>query len=123
MMIAKYDAALNFGEAALTASACPDVLDLDKGQPDRMAVNVIVTADAVGGTSVVFNVEGSKDNSTYTVVSSSKAVAVADLKVGTNVSVPIPQGWDYKYMKVTFTKSGSFTAGKVKAAIDVYQGV
>lgn len=124
MMIAKYDAALDFGEAALaSATACPDVLYLDKGQPDRMAVNAIVTEDATGGTSIVINVAGSDDNSSYTVVSSSKSIALAALKAGANVSVPIPQGWNYKYMKVTITKTGTFTAGKITAALDVYQGV
>lgn len=124
MQIAKYDAALSFGEGALaSATALENVLELGAADPARMAVNVIVKEAAVGGTSVVFNVQGSNNNTDYATVAQSMAVTTANLKAGANIAVPVPQGWNYKFMKVTLTKSGSFTGGKVEAALDVYQGV
>lgn len=121
MMIAKYDAALSFGKAALaSATAFPDELFLDKADPARMAVHVTIEG-AAGGTSIAFKIQGKNEGGTYTDVSTTPAVALADLNKG--VDIPVPQGWNYQYMKVTMTKSGSFTAGEALAALDVYQGV
>ena len=126
MQIAKLDAALSFGAVTLGNAgtvACADVLKIEKADPSRMAVNFIVENAAVGGTSVQLLVQGSDDNSTYVTVAESPVILEAKLTANANFDVHIPQDWKYKYMRAAVTGVGTHTAGKIRAALDVYQGV
>lgn len=125
MQISRLDKKLSFGEASPTSAATlalADVIDLKKAQVGRMAVNFIVETAAVGGTNYTFVVQGSADNSTWVTVASSGAIATADLKKDANFAVGIPQEFDYRYIRAAVTSTGTYTAGKVSAALDVYQG-
>ena len=127
MLISRFDAKLNFGEsqafgnAGTVASA--NVLQMDKADPGRMAVNFKMTATAAGGTNATFVIQGSADNSNWVTVAQSGAIATASLTKDANFSVGIPQGFNYKYMRVAAVTTGTHTAGKFDATLDVYQGV
>ncbi len=127
MLISRFDAKLNFGEsqafgnAGTVASA--NVLQMDKADPGRMAVNFKMTAAAAGGTNATFVIQGSADNSNWVTVAQSGAIATASLTKDANFSVGIPQGFNYKYMRVAAVTTGTHTAGKFDATLDVYQGV
>lgn len=127
MLISRFDAGLNFGEsqafgnAGTVASA--NVLQIDKADPGRMAVNFKMTVTAAGGTNATFVIQGSADNSNWVTVAQSGAIATASLTKDANFSVGIPQGFNYKYMRVAAVTTGTYTAGKFDATLDVYQGV
>lgn len=127
MLISRFDAKLNFGEsqafgnAGTVASA--NVLQMDKADPGRMAVNFKMTVAAAGGTNATFVIQGSADNSNWVTVAQSGAIATASLTKDANFSVGIPQGFNYKYMRVAAVTTGTHTAGKFDATLDVYQGV
>ena len=125
MQIAKLDKALSFGAVTLGSAGtdpCADVLKIGKADPARMAVNFIVETAAAGGTSVTLLVQGSNDNSNWTTVAQSPVIAEASLVANANFDVHIPQSWNYTYMRAAVTGVGTHTAGKIRAAMDVYQG-
>ncbi|MCR5284872.1 MAG: hypothetical protein K6D95_04685 [Treponema sp.] len=126
MLISRYDAKLNFGESGAFGSAgtvvSANVIQMDKADPGRMAVNFRVTVAAAGGTNATFVVQGSNDNSTWVTVEQSAAIAEASLTAGANFSVGVPQGFNYKYMRAAAITTGTHTAGKFDATLDVYQG-
>ena len=123
MQISRLDKKLSFGEASPTSAATlalADVIDLKKAQVGRMAVNFIVETALAGGTNCTFIVQGSADNSTWVTVASSATIATANLVKDANFSVGIPQ--EFRYIRAAVTSTGTYTAGKVSAALDVYQG-
>ena len=124
MHISKLDKRLSFGSVTFTSGiqALADVLQIDKAQPDRMMVNCIVTTAAAGGTSIVIAVQGSDDNSNYATVAQSGSILLADLTLNKNIEIAIPNGWNKKYMRVAVISTGTFTAGKIEAALDTYIG-
>ena len=127
MLISCFDAKLNFGESGAFGSAgtvaSANVLQMDKADPGRMAVDFHVTVAAAGGTDATFVIQGSNDNSNWVTVAQSPAIVTASLKKDAHFSVGIPQGFNYKYMRTAAVTSGTFTAGKFNSTIDVYQGV
>ena len=127
MLISFFDAKLNFGESGAFGAAgtvtSANVLQMDKADPGRMAVDFHVTVAAAGGTNATFIIQGSNDNSTYVTVAQSGAIATASLVKDAHFSVGVPQGFDYKYMRVAAVTTGTHTAGKFNATLDVYQGV
>ena len=125
MQISRLDKALSFGEASPTSAttlALADVIDLKKAQVGRMAVNFIVETAAVGGTNYTLVVQGSDNNSSWTTVASSEAIATASLVKDANFKVFIPENFNYRYIRAAVTSTGTYTAGKISAALDVYQG-
>ena len=125
MLISRFDAGLYLGTAEPTSAATlafSNVLKLDKAQAGRMRVNFIVETALTGGTNCTFVVQGSNDNSTYVTVESSPAIATASLTKDANFDVGIPQDFNYKYLRVAVTSTGTYTAGKISATLDVYQG-
>lgn len=127
MLISWYDAKLNFGESTAFGNAgtvaSANVLHINKADPGRMAVNFKMTVAAAGGTNATFAVQGSADNSTWVTVAQSAAIADASLTKNANFKVGIPDGFNYKYMRAVAVTTGTHTAGKFDATIDVYQGV
>lgn len=124
MMLGKYDAHISFGKCALKdGTACTNILDINKADPARLAVNVIVTTAATGGTSITVKLQGcDTQGGTYKDISVSPVIPVAELTAGKNISLPIPSGAEYKFMRVSVVKEGTFTAGEIEAAIDSYIG-
>jgi hypothetical protein len=125
MQISRFDAALYLGTAEPTSAATlalGNVLKLDKAQAGRMRVNFIVETALAGGTNCTFLVQGSNDNSNWATVESSPAVATASLVKDANFDVGVPQNFNYKYLRAAVTTTGTYTAGKISAALDVYQG-
>lgn len=125
MLISRYDAKLSFGAASPTSAATlamADVIKLDKAQAGRLAVNFIVETALVGGTNCTLLVQGSNDNSSWTTVESSPAIATASLTKDANFTVGVPQDFNYAYIRAAVTSTGTYTAGKISAALDVYQG-
>ena len=96
---------------------------MDKADPGRMAVDFHVTVTAAGGTNATFVIQGSADNSNWVTVAQSGAIAEASLTKDAHFSVGVPQGFNYKYMRVAAVTTGTHTAGKFNATLDVYQGV
>lgn len=127
MLISRFDAKLNFGESGAFGAAgtvtSANVLQMDKADPGRMAVDFHVTVAAAGGTNATFVVQGSSDNSTWVTVAQSGAIATASLTKDAHFSVGVPQGFNYKYMRTAAVTTGTHTAGKFNSTLDVYQGV
>lgn len=127
MLISRLDAKLNFGESSAFGAAgtvaSANVLQIDKADPGRMFVDFKVTVTAAGGTNATFVIQGSNDNSTYVTVASSPAILTASLVKDAHFQVGVPQGFNYKYMRVAAITTGTHTAGKFDATLDTYQGV
>ena len=127
MLISRFDDKLNFGESGAFGAAgtvtSANVLQMDKADPGRMAVDFHVTVAAAGGTNATFVVQGSSDNSTWVTVAQSGAIATASLTKDAHFSVGVPQGFNYKYMRTAAVTTGTHTAGKFNSTLDVYQGV
>lgn len=123
--VAPKDYMTSFGSATLAAgdAAAENILNLNKADASRMQVKVQVTTAAAGGTSVVFKVKGSNDNSSYEDVVVSPSIPVAKLTEGANFALAIPDGYNAKYLKFVATGTGAFSAGKVEAAVDAYMGL
>lgn len=123
-MINPVDALLSFGEAAYSANpaALPNVIDVNAAQTERMKAEVQCTVDFAGGTSIALKLQGSDNNSDFTEVAG-KTIALAALKAGANFTLPIPDGVNYRYYKVTFAETGTFTAGKLTGYLDTYLGI
>ena len=131
MLISKYDAKLDFGESSAFGAAgtvaSGNVIQLDKSQAGRMRVeikmSVAATRSSSGATDgATFVVQGSADNSNWVTVEASPAILTANLTEGARFSVAIPPSFNYKYLRVAAVTTGTHTAGKFKAFLDVYQG-
>lgn len=131
MLISKYDAKLDFGESgafgAAGTVASGNVIQLENSQAARMRAEIKMSAAAVKSSSgttdgATFVVQGSNDNSAWTTVESSPAIVTASLTEGAHFSVAIPPSFNYKYIRVAALTTGTHTAGKFKAFLDVYQG-
>ena len=125
-LISRFDAGLHLGESgafgAAGTFATANVLKLDKAQPGRMRFDIKMTVAAAGGTNATFVVQGSNDNSSWVTVESSPAVATASLVRNAHFSVAVPPEFDYTYIRVAAITTGTHTAGKFDAVLDVYQG-
>jgi hypothetical protein len=118
-----YDRLNSFGKATLSSdTAFPDIIDLAGSDVSRMTVDLKMAGTAAaGGTSVTLSVLGSNDSSfTTSETLGTKTVALADINKGTGRVAISPNR--YRYLKVTFTKSGTFTAGAVEALLNSYLG-
>lgn len=120
-MINPADALLSFGAIDYDDTAFPNVIDLNEGQTERMKVEVQVTEDFTGGTSIAFVLKGSDDDSTYVTIGT-VTVALADLVTGNVATIPIPDGVNYRYLKIANTITGTFTGGAATAYLDTYLG-
>ena len=110
---------------AVTASAAStDVIDFGQTNPNSglndnvtLAITVDEAATASGSATVVFSIQDSADNSTFTDVYATAAIGKAALVAGYQVLMPIP----YKlrrYFRVYYTvATGPLTAGKFSAHI------
>lgn len=123
-MINPVDAKLSFGSGTYS-TACENVLSLNKAQTERMKVEVIVTTAMAAGTNdtFTFKVQGSDDGSSFSDIAVTDAIAKSTLTAGANVSIPIPDGVNKKFLKVTSSCSGTATAGAYKAYLDTYLGI
>jgi hypothetical protein len=121
-----YDKLHDFEDADLTTdSEFPKVLDLGDTSIERMCVDIRVSADVAGGTSIAIAVKGapSPDGSFETIVTG-RTIPLADLKGIYQKSVyqlPIPPT-KYRALKVVITKTGSFSAGVLNAQLNTYIG-
>ena len=125
-LISRFDAGLHLGESSAFGAAgtvaTANVLKLDKAQAGRMRFDIKMTVAAAGGTNATFVVQGSNDNSAWTTVESSPAIATASLTANAHFSVAVPPDFDYTYIRVAAVTTGTHTAGKFDAVLDVYQG-
>jgi hypothetical protein len=118
-----YDALNSFGSAALaSAAAFPDTLNLGDAQVGRMTVDIKCPgSDAAGGTSITASVVGAADAAFTTPVTlGSRVITLAEINKGEAKIAINPN--KYRFIKVTFTKSGTFTAGTVQAFVNSYVG-
>lgn len=113
-------------EQAVTASAAStDVIDLGSaraigvaGKPLDILVTVTEAALAAGAATVVFALEESADNSTYTSLVSTTAIGKADLVIGKQIPLRIPANQSKRYLRVYYTvATGPLTAGKFSAGV------
>jgi hypothetical protein len=118
-----YDALNSFGSAALASDTeFPDTIDLGDADISRMTVDIkCPAAGAAGGTSIAVSVAGA-DDSAFTAPETigSRTIALAALNDGGARIAINPNR--RRYVKVTFTKTGTFTAGTIQAFINTYLG-
>lgn len=114
------DADLIFSEKqAVTATAASTkVLDLQEGGDaigQELTVKAVVGTAFAGGTSLQFKLQTSGDNSTWTDLLMTGAVAAADLKSGAiPFDVRVPKGAK-RYLRMQYVAVGTFTGGTVTA--------
>jgi len=108
----------------LTEAITGDPIALTSFQkPGRMGpipMLVQLTEDAAGGTSLTLKLQQSDDeNGTYAdVPGSSMTVPLADMTMGKNIGWRyLPAGVTKPWFKVVVTPDGSFTAGRIFAAV------
>lgn len=124
-MIGHSDSLLTFGSVTLSAATSSgavigEVMDIGNGDIENMSVQIGVNG-ATGGTSLVFSIEGSADNSSYSEVGVTGTILLA--KLGDGANIKIPRGFAYRYLRAKIkTVNGTFTAGTVKAQLDTYVG-
>lgn len=124
-MVGTPDAKLDFGTIDLSGSATAfsNILDLDKTTAGGLFVGLHVTTAGAGGTSAAITVSGSTDGTNYADVASVTAtLASGDLALGKNLSIGIPRENKSRYLKLTVSKTGTFTAGVIGAYLDTYTG-
>lgn len=118
------DAALRLSanQAVTTTAASTNVIDLGATPPDLggganvFAVATVSEAFATC-TSVKVSLQDSADNSTFADIASGPVIAVADLVVGKDVMLAVPQG-HRRYLRLNYTVAGSAaTAGKFNAVL------
>jgi hypothetical protein len=94
-----------------------DTKDVAPGEPLDLLVQV--TADLTGGTSVAVTVETDDDEAfgSATTVATSAAIAAATLVAGYRFAVALPAQGLERYLRLTYTIVGTFSAGTVSAAV------
>jgi hypothetical protein len=118
-----YDKLNSFGSAALaSAAAVPDTIDLGDARVGRRTVDIkCAAANAAGGTSIAVSVVGAADSAFTTPETiGSRTIPLANINKG-DARIAINPN-NYRFIKVTFTKTGTFTAGTVEALINSYLG-
>jgi hypothetical protein len=118
-----YDRLNSFGKANLASdTAFPDVIDLAGSDVSRMTVDLKTAGTAAaGGTGVTVSVIGADDSAfTSPKTLGTAVVSLADINKGTGRAAINPN--NCRYVKVTFTKTGTFTAGTVEALLNSYMG-
>lgn len=122
-MINPLDALLSFGKGSYSDKACPDTINVNQAQTERMKVECVVDTAFAGGTSIALKLVGSDDGTSFEEVASAGTVLLADLTEGATFTLPIPDGVNKQYYKVTFATTGTFTAGELSAYLDTYLGI
>jgi hypothetical protein len=105
---------------AITSTAVPLTSFLKPGRVEPIPLVIMANEAAAGGTSVTFKVQQADEaNGSFSdVPGASYTVAAADLVPGKNVGPRfVPSGVTKKWIKVVATTAGTFTAGKVSAAV------
>jgi hypothetical protein len=114
----------SFGQVNLSGAgtAFPDTLNLDGAEIGRMTVDIKVAgATPAGGTGITATVQGSNDEAFGTsTVLGQRVITLADLTTGKGKIAISPSR--FQYVRVTLTKSGTFTAGLVEAYVNSYEG-
>ena len=85
-----------------------------------LTVEWLITIAYTGGTSVNFQIQGSTDNTTYTVYAETGAIAIASLTVGARLKLKMPMvnpdgGALPRYLRLAYVNVGANTAGAVIA--------
>lgn len=106
--------------AVVTGDAVGLTSFFNPGREEPIPVSAKVVEDFKGGTSVAFKLQQAetKDGSYEDVSGSSVSVALADLVKGQRIGWRfLPFGASKPWLKIVATPTGTFTAGKVFAAI------
>ena len=108
-------------DAAVTGEAVGLTSLMKPGRAEPICVAAkVVEADFAGGTSIEFKLtQCDTEGGSYTdVPGSAVAVVLADLKMGKTVGWRfLPAGVSKPWLKMVATPTGTFTAGKVFAAV------
>ena len=104
--------------SAVTGNAVPLNMFWKPGRQDPICVAIKGSAFA-GGTSITFKVtECDTATGTFTDVPGSVTVALADLQKGGNLAFRyLPTKTAKQWIKIVATPTGTFTAGKLTAAV------
>ena len=117
------DNVVSIDGAALTGTITPVAVPLTSfrkpGRMEPIPVCVRATTDTAGGTSVTIGFSQSDTQSgEFNAAGPTWTVALADLKTGKVVGPRwLPREITKKWVKITVTKTGDFSAGKIFAAI------
>lgn len=107
------------GTSTLTTTAVPLTSLLKPGREEPIPVHIIVAEDATGGTSITVGFSQSdSETGTFNAVGPTWTVALAKLKKGTVVGPRwLPREVEKKWVKITVSRTGTFTGGKIFGAI------
>jgi hypothetical protein len=115
---------LSDAQAVTASAASTNVIDLgsaaDIGLSDGLYVLITCSEAAVsaGASTVTFAIQKSSDNSSYTDVVVSEAVAKASLIIGYQKIMKIPVGTDLRYLRLYYTVAvANLSAGKFSAVV------
>jgi hypothetical protein len=110
-----------FDGEAITAAVNSPSLDLgeDAGTGCPLFIHAQVVEDFAGGTSLTLTLQDSADNSTFSDVVSSPAVALASLKVGYRFGFGSVPKELKRYLRLKAAPAGTMTGGKITAFINL----
>jgi hypothetical protein len=117
-----YDSTLDFGNLDLTGADTefPNILNLGKTSADRMKVDILVSADAAGGTALTVTVQGSADGTSNWTDVGTNTITLDDLLSGKGAVVISPNS--FQYLQIGIAKAGTFTGGTAGAQLNTYVG-
>jgi hypothetical protein len=118
-----YDQLNSFGKADLASDAAfPNTIDLEDADISRMTVDLKLAGEAAaGGTGITVSVAGASDAGFTTPETlGTRTITLDDINKGAGKIAVSPNR--YRFVKVTFTKTGTFTAGVVEAFVNSYLG-
>ncbi|CAJ0778795.1 MULTISPECIES: Bbp16 family capsid cement protein [Ralstonia] len=100
-----------------------DLGDGGDSMSGNLTVSFLITTAYSGGTSVNFQLQGSTDNTTWTVYSETGAIAIASLTAGTRLALKMPSvnpdaGPPPRYLRTAYVNVGANTAGAVMAYLN-----
>jgi hypothetical protein len=116
-----YDDTLDLGSIDLSGAVLifPNTINLGKTEVNRKKIDILASANTAGGTGITATVQGSNDNATWTPVGANTFTAADLIKGGCAVLISTNS---YQLLRVSITKTGTFTAGTVAAQLNTYLG-
>lgn len=117
------------GTSALSTNSIDLSVARDIGEGEGLFMNFAITTAVSAGTSVAFEIITATDaalTGTVTTLSTTGAVVIANLTIGTNIALPIPPkvaSLGQRYLGARYTVVGDNSAGAGKVTTDIIANV